>query len=136
MSTSIRAGLEVLPANSDGALILLGDMQVKGRLGHLIGIDRDRLALGRILRIVEIADGETAHRVVDVDDQSLAGENLQGRGWIQIVAQHLPVRGRALDQLIGEDEEVLDGLGDGIEPGLALLHDQSHLEKAVFARER
>ncbi|HLO23654.1 MAG TPA: nucleotidyltransferase family protein [Methyloceanibacter sp.] len=26
MSTSIRAGLEVLPANSDGALILLGDM--------------------------------------------------------------------------------------------------------------
>ena len=111
------------------------DMQIERRRGHLSGVERHLLALRRVLRIEEIPDGEAGERVVEMDDQRLARKHLQGRRGVEIVARHLPVRRRAADQLIGEDEHVLDRLRHGIEAGLALLGDQPHLEHAVLARE-
>jgi hypothetical protein len=71
-----------------------------------------------------------------MDDQRLAGEDLQRRRRIEIVSGGLPVGRRAADELIGEDQHVLHGLRHGIENGGALLRDQPHLEHAVFAGKR
>ena len=111
------------------------DMQVERRGCHHRRVKRHLLALRRILGVEEIPDGEAGERVVEMDDQRLPRKHLQGRRGVQIVASHLPVRRRAADQLIGEHKHVLDWRRDGIEPGLALLGDQPHLQDAVLARE-
>ena len=70
-----------------------------------------------------------------MDDQRLAGEDLErGRG-IEVVVGHLPVRCRALIHLIGKNEEVLHRYGNRIEVGHTLMGGERHLEHAVFARE-
>jgi hypothetical protein len=111
-------------------------MQVEGGRGHLRRIKRHLLALGGIGGVEEILDGETGERVVEMDDQRLAREDLQRRRRIEIVPRSLAVGRRAADELIGKDEHVLHRLGHGIEASLALLGDQPYFEHAVLARER
>ena len=110
-------------------------VQVERRRGQLLGIERHLLALRRVLRIEEVADGQAGQAVLEMDDQRLARKDLQRRRGIEIVARHLPVRRRAADHLIAEEQEVLDRRGDRVEAGLALMRGERHLEHAVLARQ-
>ena len=71
-----------------------------------------------------------------MDDQPFAGKHLQRRSRIEIAARALPVRRRAADHLIVEQQKVLDRRHDRIERGLALPRGKPDFENAVLARQR
>ena len=71
-----------------------------------------------------------------MDDQPFAGKYLQGRRRIEIAARPLPVRRRAADHLIVEEEKVLDRRRYRIERGLALPRGEPNFEDAFLARQR
>src|SRR5262245_44229674 len=71
-----------------------------------------------------------------MDDQPFAGKYVQGGRRIEIAAGFLPVRRRAANHLIVEQEKVLDGLGYRIEGGLALPRGEPDFEDTFLARQR
>jgi len=106
----------------------------RGR-GHLLRVDRNGLTLARVLRDEEIADGEAAQGVPEVDDQLFAGKYLQRRRRIEIAARRLAVRRAAANHLVVEEKEVLDRLGHRIQSCLALPRDEPDFEHAFLARQ-
>src|SRR5262249_51718232 len=66
-----------------------------------------------------------------MDDQPFAGKYVQGGRRIEIAAGFLPVRRRAANHLIVEQEKVLDGLGYRIEGGLALPRGEPDFEDTL-----
>ena len=107
----------------------------RGR-GHLLRVHRNGLTLARVLRDVEIPDGEAAQVVPEVDDQFFAGKYLQRRRRIEIAARLLAVRRAAANHFIVEEKEVLDRRGHRIQSCLALPRDEPDFEHAVLGRER
>ena len=105
----------------------------RGR-GHLLRVERNGLTLARVLRDEEIADGEAAQGVPEVDDQLFAGKYLQRRRRIEIAARRLAVRRAAANHLVVEEKEVLDRLGHRIQSCLALPRDEPDFEHPFLAR--
>src|SRR5580704_11871784 len=70
-----------------------------------------------------------------MNDQPFAGKYLQSRRRIEIAARLLPVRCRALDDLIIEKEKVLDRRGYRIERGLSLSRREPNFKNAFLARQ-
>jgi hypothetical protein len=111
-------------------------VQVDRRGGQLLGIERNGLALGDVLRAVIIPDGEAGQAVVQMDDQLLAGKHLQGGRGVKVLARRLAIGCRAADQLIVEEQEILDGRRHRIERGRALSRGEPDFEDATLGRER
>jgi hypothetical protein len=111
-------------------------VEVDRRRGHLLRVDRDGLAVRRVLRTEVIADGQAGEAVLEMDDQPFAGKHMQRRRRIKIAARLPSVRRRAADHLIVEQKKVLHGCGDRIEVGLALPRGEPNFEDAVLALQR
>ena len=110
-------------------------VKVQWGRGHLLRVDRNGLTLARVLRDEEIADGEAAQVIPEVDDQLFAGKYLQRRRRIEIAARRLAVRRAAANYLVLEEKEVLDRLGHRIQSCLALPRDEPDFEHAFLARQ-
>src|SRR5262249_7952074 len=111
-------------------------VEIDRRGGHLLRVDRNGLALWRVLRTEVVADGQAREAVLEMDDQRFAGKYVQRRRRIEIATRPLPVRRRASDHLIVEKEKVLDRRGYRIEGGLALSRGEPNFKNAFLARQR
>src|SRR6516162_3670087 len=70
-----------------------------------------------------------------MDDQRFAGKYVQSGRRIEIATRPVPVRRRAANHFIVEQEKVLDRRGYRIERGLALPRGEPDFENAFLARK-
>src|SRR5690242_10057904 len=93
------------------------------------------MTFGRVLRTEVIPDGQAGEAVLQMDDQPFAGKYLQRRRWIKIAARSPPIRRRAADHFIIEQEKVIDRCSYCIELCLPLSCRESNFKHTVLARQ-